>query len=353
MVDAPALPMRSVDQPALGDGSPSPLDPVDAPPSADLARVRGVTRPIPPGVLATGPIAAPLALRTRGPLRPVHILTFDIEEWFHLLDHPSTRTAAEWSAFEPRIHENVERITSLLQRYHQKATFFCLGWIARKYPEVIRSLAGAGHEIGSHGDMHQLVNEQGPAAFRRDLEESRKAIEDITGNRVRYYRAPGFSIMEGNRWAFEILAEQGIEIDCSVFPAPHSHGGLPSYHAPVPSILTYRGACLRELPMSYVTVAGRPLFFSGGGYFRITPYSLIRRWTAESGYLMSYLHPRDFDASQPLVEGLSPIRKFKSYVGLTGALWKLERWLSDFRFVDVGTAAAQIDWGAVPVVELG
>ncbi len=283
----------------------------------------------------------------------MRILTFDIEEWFHLLDNDSTRTALEWSSFECRIHGNVQRIVELLQRHGQKATFFCLGWVARNYPEVIRTLTDAGYEIGSHGDMHQLVYEQGPQAFRRDLQDSLRALEDVTGRKVRYYRAPGFSIRDKDLWAFEILAECGIELDCSIFPAHRAHGGFPSYGVPMPSLIRYRGAEIRELPISYARVFGRPVVFSGGGYFRLAPYSLVKNWTAGSEYLMSYLHPRDFDADQPRIGELSPARTFKAYVGLSGALAKLERWIGDFGFVDIGTAAAMVDWDSVPVVDLG
>jgi polysaccharide deacetylase family protein (PEP-CTERM system associated) len=283
----------------------------------------------------------------------IHLLTFDVEEWFHILDNESTKGASQWSSFESRIHRNMECITEMLQEHGQRATFFCLGWIARKYPEVIRNLVRAGYEIGSHGDMHQLVYEQGPALFRKDLDASVKVLEDITGEKIRYYRAPGFSIRENDLWAFEILAESGIEFDCSIFPAPRAHGGFPSYRAPVPSILSYHGHKLRELPMSYASIAGRSLVFSGGGYFRIAPYGRIRKWTAGSGYVMSYLHPRDFDVAQPKIDGLSLFRTFKSYVGLSGALGKLERWISEFRFVDIGTAVDLVDWELAPVVELG
>lgn len=282
----------------------------------------------------------------------MNILTFDIEEWFHLLDNDSTKTADEWSSFESRIHRNMERITTLLQQHGQSATFFCLGWVARKYPEVIRSLVQAGYEIGSHGCMHQLVYEQRPEEFRKDLEQSIRVLEDISGTKVRYYRAPGFSIRQDNIWAFEILSECGIEIDCSIFPAPRAHGGFPAYGVPAPSIVSYRGHQLKELPMSFASIAGRQMVFSGGGYFRLAPYALIRRWTAGSEYMMTYLHPRDFDAGQPVISGLSAMRTFKSYVGLAGAQAKLERWISDFRFVDIRTAEKLIDWASVPVVKL-
>lgn len=282
----------------------------------------------------------------------MRILTFDIEEWFHLLDHESTRTDAEWNNYEVRIHANVERILSVLENTGRRATFFCLGWIAERYPEVVRDIVDRGYDIASHGSMHQLVYEQTPDQFARDLERSVKTLEDIAGCKVRYYRCPGFSIREDCKWAFEIMAGQGIEVDSSVFPAPRGHGGFPSYREPVPSLLRHNGVELKELPINYVRLLGRPVIFSGGGYYRLFPYWLIRRWTGASPYVMSYLHPRDFDTEQPVIGDLSLARKFKSYVGLKGAAGKLERWLTDFNFVDVRTAVEQINWKAVPVVEV-
>ncbi|HPM10775.1 MAG TPA: polysaccharide deacetylase family protein [Paludibacter sp.] len=282
----------------------------------------------------------------------MNILTFDIEEWFHLLDNESTKTVNEWKNYDSRIHENMERIFAMLEKHNQKATFFCLGWIAETYPEVIRDIVNRGYEVGTHTRMHQLVYEQSPKEFNKDVEFSVKTLEDITGQKVKYFRAPGFSIREDNKWAFEVLVKNGIEVDSSVFPAPRAHGGLPTYKEPVPSLLKYNGIELKELPINYHNVLGVPVIFSGGGYFRLFSYQLIKRWTAQSGYVMSYLHPRDFDASQPMIKELPMMRRWKAYVGLTGAEKKLDNWLTDFEFVDVKTAVTQVDWKGVPVVQL-
>lgn len=282
----------------------------------------------------------------------MNILTFDIEEWFHLLDNESTKTIKEWKNYEVRIHTNMERIFSILEKHNLKATFFCLGWIAETYPEVIREIVSRGYEVGSHTRMHQLVYEQSPAEFAKDLDHSVKTLEDISGQKVKYFRAPGFSIREDNKWAFELLVSHGIEVDCSVFPAARSHGGFPSYTSPVPSIINYNGIELKEFPISYTKIMGMPVIFSGGGYFRLFPYNLIKKWTSESAYVMSYLHPRDFDAEQPVIKELSLTRRFKSYVGLKGAKEKLENWLTDFEFLDVDTAVKTINWTEVPVVKI-
>jgi polysaccharide deacetylase family protein (PEP-CTERM system associated) len=282
----------------------------------------------------------------------MHLLTFDIEEWFHLLDNESTKTIHEWKNYEVRIHQNMDRIFTILENNQQKATFFCLGWIAETYPEIIKEIVNRGYEIGSHTHMHQLVYEQSPKEFENDLERSVKTLEDITGKKVKYFRAPGFSIKEENKWAFEILVKYGIETDSSIFPAPRAHGGFPSYGESVPSILKYNGIQLKEFPINYKTLFNQQLVFSGGGYFRLFPYPLLKHWSKQSNYIMTYLHPRDFDAGQPMIKDLPLLRKFKSYVGLKGAEKKLGKWLGDFDFVDLGTAVQQIDWDKVPVVEL-
>jgi peptidoglycan-N-acetylglucosamine deacetylase len=285
-------------------------------------------------------------------LRDYNLLTFDIEEWFHILDNPSTKTANEWKNYEVRIHENIERIFNILEQTNTKATFFCLGWVAETYPEIIKEIAARGYEIGTHTHMHQLIYEQSPAEFSNDLEQSIKALEDLIGKKIIYFRSPGFSIREDNKWAFEVLSSHGIEIDSSIFPAHRAHGGFPSYKEPAPSIIKYNGVEVKELPINYTSILGNPVIFSSGGYFRLFPYWLIKKWTKESDYVMSYFHPRDFDPEQPMIEGLPLIRKFKSYVGLKGAAAKLEKLLRDFKFIDIGTAAKQIDWEKVPVVEL-
>ncbi|MCI1780152.1 MAG: polysaccharide deacetylase family protein [Bacteroidales bacterium] len=282
----------------------------------------------------------------------MNILTFDFEEWFHILDNDSTRTADQWQNYEVRIYDNMARIFDILDRHKQKATFFCMGWMAEKYPDIVKEIARRGYEIGSHTRMHQLVYEQGKDIFEKDVDFSVRFLENLIGKKVKYFRAPGFSITEQTPWAFDVLTKNGIETDCSVFPAPRAHGGFPSYGKSVPSIVRYNGLSIKELPINYVTVWGKHLVFSGGGYFRLCPYLLLKYWTARSEYLMSYLHPRDFDAGQPMIKELPVIRKFKSYVGLKGAEHKLNKWLSDFSFVDIPTASDMIDWEHVPIVDI-
>lgn len=277
----------------------------------------------------------------------MNILTFDIEDWFNLLDIPATAKVEDWGKFEPRIHRNVDRLIETTLRYGHKATFFCLGWVAERYPEVIRRIDAEGFEIASHSHTHQLAYQQTPAEFRHDIQRSIHTLEDTIGKKIRSFRAPGFSIGPGMPWAFEALIELGIESDSSVFPAPRGHGGFADFGTAQPAIIECASGALKEFPISLGSVMGRQFVFSGGGYFRLLPYWMIQRLTQRSEYLMTYFHPRDFDAEQPILD-LPFHRRFKSYVGLKGAHAKFERWLSENQFIDIVNATSRVDWDAAP-----
>lgn len=282
----------------------------------------------------------------------MNILTFDVEEWFHLLDNSSTRSEQQWKTYEVRIHENMDRIFRILEDTNTKATFFIIGWIAKTYPEIVKKIAER-YEIGSHTMTHQLVWQQNPKDFRKDVDSSVKLLQDITGKSIRCFRAPGFSIRTTETWAFETLHDLGIEIDCSVFPAHHAHGGFPSYGKAEPTIIEVNGKQIKEFPISCREMAGHHVIYQGGGYFRLFPYHLIKHWAKkDQDYLLSYIHPRDLDAKQPMVPGLPLTRKFKSYVGLKGAENKLRQFLTDFSFTDISDAEKSIDWDKARVIKL-
>ena len=274
----------------------------------------------------------------------MNILTFDIEEWFHILDHDPTKTEKQWDSFEYRIESNIERILELLESKNQKATFFCLGWIAKKFPNILKKIDFNNYEIGSHSNLHSLTYDQTRDEFRNDLFDSIKNIEDVIGKKVIYYRAPGFSLINKNKWVFEELIEAGIEIDCSIFPARRSHGGFSDFPSSYPSIIKIGDKKIKEFPINTISFAKKNIIFSGGGYFRLFPYFLIYMLTKRSKYLMTYFHPRDFDDAQPIIKTLSPFRRFKSYYGLKSAFSKLERLISDFDFVDIHEANKLVKW---------
>ena len=282
----------------------------------------------------------------------MYILTFDVEEWFHLLDHEETRSEARWTRYESRIERNLERIFRILSECDARATFFCLGWIAEKYPKLVLKIAEAGYEVACHSSAHQLAFKQTPRQFQLDLSKAKDQISTACGVEVKTYRIPGFSLTSESLWALEILAREGFEVDCSIFPAVRGHGGLPGFSHNGPCTLNMPSGSLKELPLNTASVLGRPMVFSGGGYFRILPYRVLRRLFNSSNYVMTYFHPRDFDAEQPVVPNLSLKRRFKSYVGLKNAEVKLRALLRDFYFMDVADAVSKIDWDHAPKIDV-
>lgn len=279
----------------------------------------------------------------------MNILSFDIEDWFHC-DFISDRNT--WSNYKTRIHPSTERILQLLEQKNLTGTFFILGWIADKYPEVVKAIHDRGHEIGCHSYFHDLVHKMKPQEFYQDTSRSIKTIENITGEKVSLYRAPGFSITESTPWAFEILHELGIEIDCSVFPAKHDYGGFPNYGESQPTWIKFNGIKMKEFPMSTYKKFNNNVVFSGGGFFRLFPYPVIKKWTGQSSYVMTYFHPRDFDYGQPMLPHLPLIRKFKSYYGLKGSFRKFEKWLNDFDTMSLLQADKKINWEEAKIISL-
>ena len=207
------------------------------------------------------------------------ILTFDIEDWFHILDFEATKKVSSWKNFESRIHRNMDIIHEILENYNLKATFFILSWMAEKYPDVVKKISDLGYEIGSHTHSHQLVYEQTKDEFHKDVDKSIKIIEDLCGKKVKSFRAPGFSITNKNLWAFEILKQLGIEFDSSIFCTSRAHGGLKGYNIFEPSLLKFNGEILKEFPISSHSFLGQRIVYSGGGYFRLFPYYFIKKWS--------------------------------------------------------------------------
>ena len=273
------------------------------------------------------------------------ILTFDIEDWFHLLDFEETKSESSWSKYESRIEQNLDRILELLDHHQQKATFFCLGWVGRKYPHLVKKIDQLGHEVGCHSDAHQLVYELSPRVFREDTHKAISVLEDLTSKKVVSYRAPGFSVTPETPWFFEVLLENGIERDSSIFPAKRAHGGHNQLTLARPYQIHTPSGTIREFPINVKNLMGKKIVYAGGGYFRLFPYSLIKRFSKETDYVMTYFHPRDFDPDQPVLQGLSKTRRFKSYYGLGTSFGKLDSFIQDFDCIDLAHADQHIDWG--------
>jgi polysaccharide deacetylase family protein (PEP-CTERM system associated) len=282
----------------------------------------------------------------------MNILTIDVEEWFHLLDPHLSNTEASWDSFEVRIHKNMERVFKLLDKKNTKATFFCLGWIAKKYPEIIKQIDSLGYEIGCHSDQHQLVDKLTPNLFKKDTEIAINRLEEILGKKITSYRAPCFSITVETAWAFDILAELGITHDSSVFPSLKRIGGHQNFPYDQACIVKHNGINIKELPITKARFLGQNMVYTGGGYFRFFPYYLIKHWSKNNDYNMIYIHPRDLDASQPMIKELSLSRKFKSYYGLKNAEVKLRRWLTEFKFIDIREFDKEYDWEKAKIINL-
>jgi len=280
----------------------------------------------------------------------MRVLTFDIEDWFHILEHEPTADMAAWPRFESRIRAGTERILAALERRGVKATFFCLGWVAEHHPGVVRAIADAGHEVGSHSYAHAMVHAQTPAEFEEDLERSLGVLGTLLGRPVTSYRAPGYSITARTPWAFEVLARNGIQTDASLFPTWRMHGGFRGAMRRPGWIETSEGR-IREFPMTVTTVMGHDVPFSGGGYFRLCPSRIAHALVRREPYVMTYFHPRDFDRGQPLIPGLSSLRHARTYVGISRAFAKFERLLDAFDFIDVAEATRRVDWDTAPIMQ--
>jgi polysaccharide deacetylase family protein (PEP-CTERM system associated) len=281
----------------------------------------------------------------------MNILTFDIEDWYNC---DFITQDFNWDNYEVRIYEGIDRILGELENRKLKGTFFCLGWIAEKHPDVIRSIHAQGHHIGCHSYQHELSFRFDREGFKQDTDKSKKLIEDLIGEPINSFRAPGFSISEKNVWALEVLSELGFEYDCSIFPAAHDYGGFASYGKAEPAVLQLpNGMLLKEFPINIQTVFGKDIVFSGGGFFRLFPYALIKHWAKQSPYIMTYFHTRDFDPGQPMIDSLPMMRKFKSYVGLKTSFAKFQKLLNDFEFISVKEADSLVDWQKARIIELG
>lgn len=280
------------------------------------------------------------------------ILSFDLEDWYHLLDVDFIRDPKGWDNFESRFDYSANLIIDLLLKHNINATFFSLGWIAKRHPKIIKRLTDNGWEVGTHSHIHSLVHEQSLEEFSAELKQSVDAIEHITGKKVISFRAPGFSITKDCLWAFDVLKETGIEHDCSSLPAHHAHGGLGETWPTRPFVIETKNGNLKSFPISVKPFIGKNLIYSGGGYFRLLPYILIKNWMKNSEYVMTYFHPRDFDAGQPILHGISKKRIFKAYVGIKGALRKLDKLANEFDFIDLDEANKRINWKESAVVNL-
>ena len=261
----------------------------------------------------------------------VNALTIDVEDYFQVSAFAPFIARSEWPQRECRIERNVERILAMLDARQTKATFFTLGWIAARYPQLVRTLVAQGHELASHGYGHERASDLSPAAFFADIDRARKLLQDVGGVPVQGYRAPSFSIGSANLWAFDSLARAGYRYSSSIYPIRHDHYGMPD----APRFAHEARAGVLEIPVTTLRMGGRNFPSSGGGYFRLLPYALsrwmLRRVNEHDGQpAIFYFHPWEIDAEQPRVAGIDAKTRFRHYVNIDRMPRRLEQLLGDF-----------------------
>ena len=259
-------------------------------------------------------------------------LTVDVEDYFQVSAFAPYIARADWDRRECRVERNVDRILALLDEHETEATFFTLGWIAERYPGVVRSIVAAGHELASHGYGHQRASDLDHQSFRDDIVRAKRLLEDVGGVPVLGYRAPSFSIGSGNLWALDELAAAGYRYSSSIYPIRHDHYGMPD----APRFAHEIGG-LMEIPPTTVRSFRRNWPASGGGYFRLLPYG-VSRWLlkrvnqVDRQPAVFYFHPWEIDPEQPRIPGISARTRFRHYLNLHRMEGRLSRLLKDFRW---------------------
>lgn len=274
----------------------------------------------------------------------LNVLTIDVEDYFHVAAFAGSIPPHEWDRYPRRVEFNTNRLLEILAAHGARATFFILGWVAKRCPDLVRAIRAAGHEVGSHGYAHQAIYHGSQEDFRSDLRRAKGILEDLLGCSIKSYRAPSYSITAATIWALELIAEYGFEYDSSIFPIVHDLYGIPS--APrFPHVrLLKNGKKIKEFPPSTVRVMGTNFPVAGGGYLRLLPYGItswaIRRINdVERQPAMVYLHPWEIDPDQPRIR--APLRsRFRHYQNLVATEMKLSRLLEDFSFGTIDAVLA-------------
>ena len=262
------------------------------------------------------------------------VFSVDVEDWFQVENFKRVIREDDWENYELRVQENTMRILALLDMYNVKATFFILGWIAERVPEIVREIHARGHEIASHGYSHKLINTQTPSEYRVDVRKSKQILENIIGEKILGYRAPSFSITD---WAIEILQDEGYKYDSSYYPSKFNRR-----YGKIKLAFTPRGQRLPngmlEFPLSVLDIGKIKIPWSGGGYFRLYPYLVfkvgVKNIIKIFDYYVFYIHPWEIDPDQPKVHNIGFAKKFRHHVGINNCMKKLERLLKDFTFTN-------------------
>jgi len=273
-------------------------------------------------------------------------LTVDVEDYFHVSALAPSIHRDTWGTREPRVAANTHRLLELFGQAGVRATFFVLGWVAERHPQLVRDIAAARHEIACHGYSHRLVYDQSPEEFREETLRSKRLLEDSIGAAVHGYRAASYSITRRSLWALDILAEAGFAYDSSIFPVRHDRYGIPDAERKPHRMKTPGGASIVEWPLAAAPVLGMRLPVAGGGYFRLLPYA-VSRWglasinRREGQPFIFYLHPWEIDPHQPRVPARW-LSRFRHYTNLHKCEARLRRLLGEFRFGPARDSLAQL-----------
>jgi polysaccharide deacetylase family protein (PEP-CTERM system associated) len=264
---------------------------------------------------------------------PRNAMTVDVEDYFQVSAFERHVPRDAWDAKECRVERNVDRILGLFDRHGVQATFFTLGWVAERYPQMLRRVVAQGHEIASHGWSHVRVTQQDAEAFRQDVLRTKSLLEDVSGQEVIGYRAASYSIGESNLWALDVLSDTGHRYSSSIYPIRHDLYGMPN--APRFAFRPVEGHSFLEFPVTTVKIGGRNLPCGGGGWFRLLPYAgtrwALRRVNAvDRESAIFYFHPWEVDPEQPRQPGLDAKTRFRHYLNLHRTERRLDRLLRDF-----------------------
>jgi len=269
----------------------------------------------------------------------INAMTVDVEDYFQVAAFDSLISPDNWGDYSLRVFANTTKILDIFRKHNVKATFFILGWVAEREPELIRLIAEDGHEIANHGYMHQKAFNQTYEEFLNDITKSKKILEEISGKKVVGYRAPSFSIDKRNEWAFDALLESGHLYSSSTYPVSHDHYGTPEWSTKPFKV----GGGLLELPQATIDLCGRRLPVGGGGYFRLFPLMLSEYFLGkfheqhDHPYIF-YFHPWEIDPEQPRVEGASSKSKFRHYVNLSRMEAKIAKLCKNHKWESIETA---------------
>jgi len=258
-------------------------------------------------------------------------VTFDVEDYYQVEALRSLVDFEDWPSHESRVEQNVRKLLDILDAQKTKSTFFVLGWIGERFPEIVRMIHRHGHEIACHGYAHRMISDQTPDEFRHDIRIAKATLEDIIGEKVLGYRAPTFSIMRRTLWALDILGEEGFQYDSSIFPVHHDRYGIPDWNRYIQAVPLRNGTIIIEVPPLTARLLKLNLPVAGGGYFRLAPlwisFWAVRRMNAEGHPAVIYLHPWEFDPAQPRFP-IPPLHRFRHYVNLSTTESKLRRLLT-------------------------